>query len=566
MKKTMRNFVANFKNINEDRLNMQLINHDYEENIVDFIVAVFKSLETIPYITFLNYEVEYDESKIPYYRFVNSRRKTKKKDKKIRYHYIKPDRACLLTMAFMIKVKGAEPKIVHKKVLIPTFDDNKYLTLKGNKYFLLYQLVDSSTYVSKNGLTLKSLMPIIINYRDRLTKLVDTDGNEYNVVTYFMKVFKRNISLLLFFFCRMGFSTGIKYFVGSYDVFRVVLANTKTDHDYWIRFPINKKIHLLVDRKLFAELVSIQTLTGMLMEVFTSKTSMENLDSKDYWLEQLGSLYTATKYKKIESGKSTMLFFERLLDLTTKNKLKVNEINKLSIYAITSWLTLDFVKLRQKNNMNLQTKRLRLNEYIASLLNLKLGDSINRVLAYGNKASIRQIETNLFKFPATIIITILSSNPLIKYDARVNDCDFISKLQYTVKGPNSLGSGKSERNIGVRYRGTSVSYLGNIDINVYSSSSPGLNGSLTPFAETSGLYFNKEPEPQDEKYIIAKHKQEEDEKNGILTPNIGDDSISYYDALMKAKKDLFYNSKIIEHKDPGVLYVGIDDDSLDQLI
>lgn len=59
---------------------------------------------------------------------------------------------------------------------------------------------------------------------------------------------------------------------------------------------------------------------------------------------------------------------------------------------------------------------------------------------------------------------------------KVNDCDFISALRYTVKGPNSLGSGKAERNIGIKYRGTDPSYIGSIDINVYSSSSPGLNG------------------------------------------------------------------------------------------
>ena len=131
----------------------------------------------------------------------------------------------------------------------------------------------------------------------------------------------------------------------------------------------------------------------MIFECFDEdkKIRAEDLDDKNYWLEQLGSMYTSTKHKKIESGRSTMLFFERLLDLTTKKKLKINEINKVSIYAIIKWLTLDFINLRHKNNMDTQNKRLRLKEYIQSMLNLKLGDSINLVLAYGNKASLRQI-------------------------------------------------------------------------------------------------------------------------------------------------------------------------------
>ena len=75
--------------------------------------------------------------------------------------------------------------------------------------------------------------------------------------------------------------------------------------------------------------------------------------------------------------------FERLLDVTTKKNLKVSEVNKVSIYAVIRWLLSNFPDLRKKNNMDLNTKRLRLNEYVGSMLNIKLGDSINRVMAYG---------------------------------------------------------------------------------------------------------------------------------------------------------------------------------------
>ena len=94
----------------------------------------------------------------------------------------------------------------------------------------------------------------------------------------------------------------------------------------------------------------------------------------------------------------------------------------------------NFPDLRKKNNMDLNTKRLRLNEYVGSMLNLKLGDSINRVMAYGSKASMRQICTNLFKFPGTIVLQVLGSSQLLKFDDRTNDLDFVSRLRYTVKG------------------------------------------------------------------------------------------------------------------------------------
>jgi hypothetical protein len=356
----LKKFISKFKNINEDRLNLKLIKRDYEEDLVEFVVEVFKSLEVIPCIRFLSYSVEYDESNIPYYKYITSRKRRKKRDKEVKYHYIKADRACQLTMKFMITIKD-QSKVVKKSILIPTFDENNYLTLKGNRYFLLYQLVDSSTYVSKHGLTLKSLMPIIIMYRDRKTQLIDSTGDAYSVVTYFMKVFKRDISLMIFFFCRMGFHTAMKYFTLD-RVIRVVTPDTSVDLERWIRFPVNKNLDLCINRPMFIKYDSVQALTGMIYECFTSKTSMANIDSTVYWMEQLGSLYTSTKHKRIESGKSTLLFFERLLDLTTKKKLKISEINKVSIYAIIKWLTLDFIELRKKNNMDLNNKRLRLKE------------------------------------------------------------------------------------------------------------------------------------------------------------------------------------------------------------
>ena len=82
--------------------------------------------------------------------------------------------------------------------------------------------------------------------------------------------------------------------------------------------------------------------------------------------------------------------------------------------------------------MDLNTKRLRLTEYVGSMLNLKLGDSINRVLGLGTKATVQQIQTNLFRFSGTIVLQVLGSSDLLKYDDRTNDLDFVSRLRYTV--------------------------------------------------------------------------------------------------------------------------------------
>ncbi len=88
----MKKFIKHFKNINEDQLNMKLIKREYEDDLIDFVVNVFKSLEVIRSIQFIDYTVEYDESKIDINKYITSRKKKKKKEEHIKYHYIKSDR------------------------------------------------------------------------------------------------------------------------------------------------------------------------------------------------------------------------------------------------------------------------------------------------------------------------------------------------------------------------------------------------------------------------------------------------------------------------------------------
>jgi hypothetical protein len=354
-------FIKKFKNINEDKLNLPLIKRELEGDLVEFVIEVFRSLETIPFIKFLDYDIQYDESEINFAKYITSRKKKKKREKHIKYHYIKPDRAYELTMRFLITVKG-EQKIIKKSILIPKKDKNNYLTLKGKSFFLLYQLLDSSTYVVKNGLTLKSLMPIIINFRDKDMALEDIHGNMYKFATYYMKVFKRDISVMIFYFCKMGFYTTLRYFLLDNIIFMVKPSEVNEDDTEYLYFPVNKHFTMKVNKHFFDKYDFIKAVTGMIFECFGSKTTPMTIDNKNYWLEKLGSLYTTTKHKKIESGLSTMLFFERLLDLTTKKTLKVSEINKTSIYSVIKWMISNFPDLRSKNNMDLNTKRLRLNE------------------------------------------------------------------------------------------------------------------------------------------------------------------------------------------------------------
>jgi hypothetical protein len=203
----------------------------------------------------------------------------------------------------------------------------------------------------------------------------------------------------------MGFAKTLTYYM--VDRIISVISNEdlpeEPDKDCYY-FNANKHVVLVVNKHFFDNFDYIKAMVGMLAECFAPKTHIEDIVTKDYWLGQLGSLYTKNTDKMMDSGKSTMRFFERLLDLTSKDVLKINQVNKISIYSIVRWMVQNFPELRQKNNLDLSTKRLRLGECIASLLSMRIGESVNRILTFGNKVDIDQVITNIFSFSGNLKI------------------------------------------------------------------------------------------------------------------------------------------------------------------
>ncbi len=561
----MKKFIHTFENKMEKDLNIPLIKRQSEEDLVTCVVDIFKSLEVTRYITFVDYEVINDESKIDASKYITTRKKIKKKDANIKHQYIHPDRCIEVVLTFKIHVKD-ESMIVKKSILIPKIDEDSYYTIRGKRYFLLYQLVDNSTYTSRNGLTLKSLMPICVN--KNMDILTDVEGNKYNIPYYYINVFKREIETFLFYFCKVGFWKTLKFFAVK-DLFRIVAGKLEKNDDEYYYFGLNKNLTLGVRKYFFDKYLYVQSMALMVKRCVNNKTTLENLESEYYWTQRLGSLYTTTPYKLYDSGKSTVAFFERLLDITTQKNLKLSKINKLSVYSVVKWMVQNYIELKKKDNLDLNNKRLRLYEYIAAILSKRLGESINRILTLGNKIKMKQVR-DIFKFPGTIILQLLHSNSLLKYDDRVNDLDAFSALRYSVRGPNSLGS-RSDRNISIKYRSCHPSYIERLDLNTCSSSSPGLTGCVTPFAKTDHLWFNGEKEAETMEYEIAKATEDYFENNPGKDPNLrirfnDNSSDEYYETLMKLKNNIknceYTGSK---KEDTGLLTIKFIEEE-DQLI
>lgn len=503
----MKDFLQNYENLNESRINQGLISREYDDNLVDLITNSCRSLEVLEYVKFLGHTFIDDEKEIDLNDYMTTRRKTRKKTD-TRYMYMQDSRYVELRLRFRIECKG-EAAIITKKLLIPVADSNGYYTIKGKKYLLLYQLVDSSTYTTRQNLTLKSLMPVIV--KRTKGEFADTDGILYTAPTYIVFIFKKEVDVLLFYFARLGVTKTLEFF----SVDKIIrFVEDEGDKSKYIYFKIKNKIYLEVSRYFFLKYQYVQTMAFMILQIVTNRLTLDDLENKDFWIEWIGSLNATNSYNFHEKGENTVTFFTRMLDETTKDILKIDKSNKRTIYSVVRWMIENYNELRKKDNMDLSNKRLRCNEYIASLLTKAFSERVNRVISAGNRVNLDKVR-EIFKFSGNILMEQLHMSGLLRYDDRINDMDFFGKLKFTLKGPNSLG-GKNEKNISRKYRGLHHSYLGRLDINVCGTSDPGSSGIITPFCKTDGLYFDGAQEPEDgifdlKRELRREHREENSE-------------------------------------------------------
>lgn len=570
----MKKFIKHYRNPNEKDFNYPLINRECDGSLVDYIVDCCKSLEVLEYITFTGYEYIDDESKIDTSEYISARARGRLKNENIKRFMLLDDTRCAeLRLRFHLECDGESADIV-KKILVPIPDADMYYLIKGTRYLLMYQIVDNSTYTTKKNLTLKTMMPVPVQMS--IEKFNDIDDVQFYAPLYTIQLFKKSMNILLFYFARYGFDKTLVYF--SLDrLFRMVSEPDRENKDV-ITFSINSKLFLEVNRKFFEKYQYVRTMVVMMLDLMNTRMSMETLNDKEYWVTYIGAIGTANKNKQFEKGLGTLTLFDRMLDDTTKKILKVHPMHKHDIYAILRWMIMQFDNLRKKDNLDLNNRRLRCNEYIAALLTTTLSERVNRVISMGAKATMAKVK-DIFKFPGDILITQLHKSGLLRFDDRVNDMDFFSKIRVTLKGPNSLG-GTNENNISAKYRGVDPSYIGRIDLNVCGTSDPGTGAVLTPACKTDGLYFNAEHEPEDFKYELDKDIYESIIKQAEAiyvggTFDTMEDYFDYHVSIADAEDALTSNMKInnihlidisTQPKPIEEMVDELDDDDIDDII
>ena len=534
-----------YRNPDMDKINFPIINREYEKSLEEYVVNCFQSISSVlPEIKMTGYRFVVDVDKVNQTDYERIR-SNKTKDQRQKYIYMNDSRLGELIMDFEVDYEyDGHPGHIDKtlKILIPIPDENNYFYIKGKKYILQYQITESSTYTTSSSLVGKSLLPIKI--RRGRTDEKDINGVVHTLPFYEVLVFNKYENFLFFYLATKGWLGTLEYFdVGKYiDITEDIGADPSCTY-----FKVNATFALKVDTRALMASDYIQAMTGSFLGVLGNRMDIRDAYDKHFWTCKIGAFKAnVAKESHYELGNRHIILFNRMLDEGTKYSLRLTDHNKKDVYAIVRWMIQEYKNLWAKDNLDLVNKRLRCNEYVASLLNGIISEKIKKFVntTVNTEEKLITKYNNFFSFRGNEIISKLHSSGLMRFDDAVNDMDFFERLKVTQKGPNSVGNKSDSKTISSKRRALHPSHLLRLDLNVCGSSDPGLNNYLSPFCETDGLYF-KGSSPEPECFALELKHELMENGDGTMSPIVVLDPVKY-NTLIDEMDDYQFNGVITD--------------------
>lgn len=506
-----REFVHLYNENNRPKFNKELFNRSDDE-LIQALKYVIYSCERDSNFTIkvMNFQVieDYDDVNHILWEYedsiLNKGKTDKKRQKENQYNFInlKDSDLKIIKVDYYIKIfekkNGLVDDTLTVYIAIPRIVDGFYFRLNGNMYSAMYQIVDASTYnnsaaknAKKQSITFKTIfMPIRVY---RYTGMLKNLNGEVIPCTYFIgNMFKKSLLLMKYIIAKMGYYEGMK-FLGVRGVFIVNSFKEFNASENYI-FPV-KDAYIIVNKMMYDSVQVVQSFVYTLYTVYNHSKGIYYTDlfSTSEWIKSLGLEFTTKDFDSVhEKGYNILNSLEFIYDQISMNDLKLTMENKSDVYRVLRWMMYEFNALRQKDNLDISTKKVRWAEYIASYYAEKLATGIYRVSDKGDKADLTTIKKAI-QTPPMYLINAISKCQLVNYKDCVNDLDAITELKYTYKGVSGIG--EKVNAISNAYRSIHPSHLGRVDIDSSSNSDPGISGTICPLTSLYDGHFTEYEEP-----------------------------------------------------------------------
>jgi len=520
-----REFIYNFNNTHRPKFTKELFQRS-DDDLIEAIKAVVYSCErdSVFTIKITNFQVidDYDDVNHILWEYEdNILSKGKKsedgksvykaKDNQYNFINLKDSDLKIIKVDYFIQIFEKKNGLVSDNITvyiaIPRIVDGFYFRLNGNMYSAMYQIVDASTYnnsaaknAKKQSITFKTIFMPIRVYR-YMNTLKDLNGRAIPCTYFVGNMFKKSLLLMKYILAKMGFYESMK-FLGIKGVYFTKSFKEFNSDDNYI-FPV-KDAYIVVNKLMYDSVQVVQSFVYTLYTVYnvTKNISFSDVFTNSEWVKSLGMEFTTKDFDSIhEKGYNILNSLDFIYDDITMNDLKLDMEDKSDVYRVLRWMMYEFNSLRQKDNLDISTKKIRWAEYIASYYASKLATGIYRISDKGDKADLTTIKKALQISPMYLINSI-SKCQLVNYKDCVNDLDAITALKYTYKGVSGIG--EKANAISNAYRSIHPSHLGRVDIDSSSNSDPGISGTVCPLVSLYDNHFSEYTEPSTWESDLAK--------------------------------------------------------------
>jgi len=542
----MHSFLKKYSEENPEKFNREFIMSRSDDDILEYIKDIFKALEILNEIEIISITLDSDESTFSpiinngnYYKPILPSRLNK-------IHYkikVTPSKESIIKPILVDEFENIDESkfnteelsdddsfIIEKDLFINKLIDNSFYINEGIRYFLIYQIVDNSTYGTKDAVSLKSLlMPITIMRRKTgyvLNNFFDSTETFEDLPVYDVLLFAKRINPVLYVMGKYSYNSLVNAYPDHKDediiTKRQDFVDTTLTDKLNSFFGVDVKFaddpnDLLEDGRTVLELrdqkkkpttyVSVDseklknrennlmTFLGSLADMRdkTKKNRLSflaaDMDSPYFWIDKLSKFFTNNNdpIKKFNKIKTMLISLDRLMDDATRKILNLAPDDKKDTLHVIKYILRDFDRLTNEDNQDLKNKRIRLYEYQLYPLRKYFSDQIYRVLnsPTRSKVILNRIFSNL---KPMYIIKKTVVNELLRYYNATNEMNLYScLLKYTFRGPQSIN-----RIVSVNQRDIHESYVGKISLVASSASDPGISGTLVPFVEVYDNFFEKQ--------------------------------------------------------------------------
>lgn len=443
-------YLSEYGEYNPEKFNEDFLKAKELDDEKKYLEVAMKTLNSIDGIEYLKME------EIPH-RIYEPMEECEEKDAL----NISIDKSVLKIYKFYFRInKDERDEVFSFELFYPELVKGGYFLINNNRYFPVYQLLDSGFFNTPKAVVLKTLiMPIVMEKKSDMLSL---------------NIFKKKMSPFYYFLAKFGWDGTLEFFNIKDDI---ILSEKFEDlsEDEWEGFEVNKKLNCYIKKTPY---YNNPLMYNSLMECLdNNRLKLCKIFEIETWQRKLGVLFTPSTTDKIGKAKSSLISFERALDPLNQEYLRLDEEDKKDIYHLIRYMIVNYEVLKNRDNCDLANKRIRCHEYLIYPLLKRYTNFVRRI---NNSRKVTFEKLCEFKPNKGFLVKHSVVNELLRYDNSCNSINIITKLKLSQGGFQSQFSSGA---VNIAYRANHPSYIGRIGLLATSAGDPGCTGTFTPFCE-----------------------------------------------------------------------------------